>query len=531
MISLSGDAQFTSSIVLLPPAPVESYPDGKRDPTVVFLWDSLQIIQAQFHWSTTLPPVPSPHNTTLSPTIWFATVGTNPEDLPDFNSDEWNKLFGDSLYQYVLHDEDDNHVDAIQPPPAVTQRHTRVTRAQQQNVPAEPLPVLPPTMPSPTINNGTTTVETPVAPIGPPPSFGTPVPPPLPPSATLPTNSPRSTLIPSIPSPPSSQRVNHDIPSMSSPSNLPFLPSPTRYSSPPAICSSPPTATVPPPGPTVPVTTVPLTTSSTKRPPPRRSTRLCQQRTITSYNVPGEPTTAVPTGLTTYTWCNNCDSWPTTATTANDNFVTTTFPAVLSCGNEFSDSWIQHVYYQSTDSSTTLGAFKASNSDPDTLTWDQAMTILDERPKWLEAAAKEIADLEEHQTWVEVPIKDAVGKVLPGMWVFRRKRNLADGTVKRFKGRYTVRGDLEDKSPDDDVFSPVCQWYSIRLILILSLILGWPTCSIDFKNAFVQSTLDSPVWIHLPRGFRSSRHGKTCLRLKRSLYGLCRAPQLWFEYC
>ena len=36
------------------------------------------------------------------------------------------------------------------------------------------------------------------------------------------------------------------------------------------------------------------------------------------------------------------------------------------------------------------------------------MTILDERPKWLEAAAKEIADLEEHQTWVEVPIEDAV---------------------------------------------------------------------------------------------------------------------------
>ena len=95
--------------------------------------------------SSSVPLVYNPATGSITPQYhivadnWFATVGTNPEDLPDFNSDEWNKLFGDSLYQYVLHDKDDDHVDAIQPPPAMTQRHTRVTRAQQQNVLAEPL--------------------------------------------------------------------------------------------------------------------------------------------------------------------------------------------------------------------------------------------------------------------------------------------------------------------------------------------------------------------------------------------------------
>jgi hypothetical protein len=67
---------------------------------------------------------------------------------------------------------------------------------------------------------------------------------------------------------------------------------------------------------------------------------------------------------------------------------------------------------------------------------------------------------------------------------------------------------------------------------VLTMTLSWYTCSIDFSNAFVQAVLDEPVWIHLPRGFNSTRHGtgKTCLRLCRSLYGLSVAPKLWYEH-
>ena len=32
---------------------------------------------------------------------WFATVGSNPENLPDFKSPEWNRMFGDSECQHV----------------------------------------------------------------------------------------------------------------------------------------------------------------------------------------------------------------------------------------------------------------------------------------------------------------------------------------------------------------------------------------------------------------------------------------------
>jgi hypothetical protein len=60
--------------------------------------------------------------------------------------------------------------------------------------------------------------------------------------------------------------------------------------------------------------------------------------------------------------------------------------------------------------------------------------------------------------------------------------------------------------------------------------LGWVTCNVDFSNAFLQADLKEPVWIHLPRGFRSTHPYRTCLRLKKSQYGLTVAPHLWWKH-
>jgi predicted RNA binding protein YcfA (HicA-like mRNA interferase family) len=70
----------------------------------------------------------------------------------------------------------------------------------------------------------------------------------------------------------------------------------------------------------------------------------------------------------------------------------------------------------------------------------------------------------------------------------------------------------------------------VRFFLVLSLILDWTTCFIDFSSAFIQAKLEKAVWLHLPRGFKSTRPGKTCLRLNKSIYGLSVAPKLWHEH-
>ena len=85
---------------------------------------------------------------------------------------------------------------------------------------------------------------------------------------------------------------------------------------------------------------------------------------------------------------------------------------------------------------------------------------------------------------------------------------------------------------DASNYSPVAAWTSVRMFLTYARILGWVTTSVDFSNAFVQSKLpeNEPAWMHVPRGYRSTKGPNYCLRLLKSLYGHKRAPLLWFNH-
>jgi hypothetical protein len=115
--------------------------------------------------------------------------------------------------------------------------------------------------------------------------------------------------------------------------------------------------------------------------------------------------------------------------------------------------------------------------------------------KWVAAAQAKIAVLEANNNWVEVLKSSAKGKIIPGIWVFCRKR-MPDGEIKKYKACFCCRGDLLDD--ESNTFAPVVHWPTVRVLLILALIFGWETCSIDFDSAFVQALLKDPVWIHVP---------------------------------
>jgi hypothetical protein len=167
----------------------------------------------------------------------------------------------------------------------------------------------------------------------------------------------------------------------------------------------------------------------------------------------------------------------------------------------------------------------SKNRDPDTLNWDEMMADVEHRQEWIEAMKKEIEELIAKGAWVEILKTDATGKIIPLVWVFRRKRS-PSGEFKKFKARICCRGDL---MPDDlETFAPVVQWSTVRCFLVLSMTLGWKTVSVDWANAFIQSTLEEPIFVHLPRGFSSSLGPNTCLKLKKSLYGTSIAPRLWW---
>ena len=80
--------------------------------------------------------------------------------------------------------------------------------------------------------------------------------------------------------------------------------------------------------------------------------------------------------------------------------------------------------------------YKASSTDLDTLSFDEALKDSGNLSDWIAAANKEIQDLAKRGTWIEVDTSEAKTKILPGTWVFRRKRR-PDGSIKKYKARYS----------------------------------------------------------------------------------------------
>ena len=58
---------------------------------------------------------------------WFSTVSSRVEDLPDFNSNEWMKMFGDTLHQYC-YDSTDDPQPSLAP---LTSDHTKLQKSSR----------------------------------------------------------------------------------------------------------------------------------------------------------------------------------------------------------------------------------------------------------------------------------------------------------------------------------------------------------------------------------------------------------------
>ena len=94
-----------------------------------------------------------------------------------------------------------------------------------------------------------------------------------------------------------------------------------------------------------------------------------------------------------------------------------------------------------------------------------------------------------------------------------------------------MKRNIIDSGETVDNFSPVCQWSSIRLMMVMGIIFGLDFQAVDFSSAFSQAALpeDQPVYAELPKNFVTSDGSDSILKMKHSLYGSSFASQLWFE--
>jgi hypothetical protein len=71
---------------------------------------------------------------------------------------------------------------------------------------------------------------------------------------------------------------------------------------------------------------------------------------------------------------------------------------------------------------------------------------------------------------------------------------------------------------------------TVCLLLVLSLILGLKSRSVDFSLAFTQASIDVPIYLSLPIGFSvEGDPGEYVLELKQTFYGLWQAGLNWLD--
>ena len=445
-------------------------------------------------YASSIPLCLNPETGSITPQFhvvfddWFATIASDPADMPDFHSEEWQKLFGDSSFQYLLDPADvsnmqdlstelENSIDSAN----ADQARNRVMEAAER--------LCPPTLtdPAPSSSSWREKGETSTISNKPP---STPITHPrfTEPSKNIERNfrqhSSSDTLLKDNIKPVSVIPSNELLDESNDLSNLCPINQPTN---------------VPHPTPTSkPLVNPSLSTNAN---PSRCSNRRTKQ-TQHYYTVNLAP-----------------------ASHFNHLFNAIECPYLpkVDISNAFVQEKLVNVCLKGEEIMHSILAAK-KKSDPDLFTFDEAMASED-RELWIASAEKEITELEAHGVWTEVPLHSVKGQVIPSTWVFRVKRG-SDGTIKRRKGRICLRRDL--MRGITDTYSPVVAFPTVRLFLIVSIILKWTTCSIDFSNAFVQAKRVDNVYMKVPRGFRTIKPGHV-LKLIRSLYGAKDAPKLWFE--
>ena len=124
----------------------------------------------------------------------------------------------------------------------------------------------------------------------------------------------------------------------------------------------------------------------------------------------------------------------------------------------------------------------------------------EEKQLWDEAMVKELKSLADLGSF-EMVARPRGENVLQSTWAFKRKR-YPDGTLKKYKARFCVRGDQKIEGVDVfDTYAPVVSWITVRLLLVLSIIFNMHTQQVDYTNAFCQAPLEQTVFVDLPKRF------------------------------
>ena len=78
---------------------------------------------------------------------------------------------------------------------------------------------------------------------------------------------------------------------------------------------------------------------------------------------------------------------------------------------------------------------------------------------------------------------------------------MKSGKVKKYKARLNLDGSRMIKGKHYELtYSPVVRWFSVRLLLTLSIVNGWHTTQIDYVLAYPQAPIERELIWRYQRG-------------------------------
>ena len=151
-----------------------------------------------------------------------------------------------------------------------------------------------------------------------------------------------------------------------------------------------------------------------------------------------------------------------------------------------------------------------------------------ERSKWEEALQNEMNAMQEHCVYTSLPKKSipSTTSIIPGRLVYNVK-NEGNGK-ERFKCRLVAKGFKQKAGTNyTDIYSPVIEHSSLRMILSLVAVHGWKIKQVDAKNAFLNGKLESDIYFEPPNEVK--QYKDEIWKLHKGLYGLKQAPFIWYK--
>ena len=154
-----------------------------------------------------------------------------------------------------------------------------------------------------------------------------------------------------------------------------------------------------------------------------------------------------------------------------------------------------------------------------------------ESEQWHEAMRAHLLSLQEQHVY-DFAALPPDKKALPCQWVYDKPTNV-DGTIKKYRARLVIRGDLQKKGVDfKETWSPVVNSKSVRVLFALAAHLDLDVFNDDVKTAYLNAPVDADLELYMrqPPGYGASNQEDQVLRLLKAIPGLKQAGRLWNKH-